>query len=408
LFIKIWNFLRGYVIIEVKGFSVERFVNQAIASGLIFWDLERDGGKFYAKVTRRDFFRAVSLCEKTGTHITALRFYGLPVLMRWAGTRPVLLGGAVAFVVGMVVITSFIWRIDIEGTARIDAADILAFLEANDTQIGTSRRAIHYRTVENMLMLEFEDIAWTSVSVSGTRLLVRITETICTEQLPAVDYEFQDIVATRDGVIVYMVTEAGEPKFRPGDVVHAGDVVVSGRLTLGSAEDGNLSYRYVAALSEVWARVYYTMEFEIPLTYYEKSFTGVYNRVYSITIGSRTFTLPFVIGPNQDFIYYETTTRHHRAALGADYPLPLALTRQNTYELTRHLRSRSEEVASHMAIELATRRIADEMQPDAEILEKQISFEMGERALLATVFLVTIQRIDQTQELTPEEIEMEE
>jgi similar to stage IV sporulation protein len=410
LFIKLWNFLWGYVKIEISGFSVERFINRAAALGLVFWDLQRlRGGKFAARLSRADFKRITVLSEKTGSIINVLSFHGLPYLLLRLRKRLFLVVGALVFIAGLITLTSFIWRIDIEGTDRIDPAEILSFLEQNDFAAGRFRHGLAYRDIENLLYLEFNDIAWVSFSVVGTRAVIRIIETI-EGDFAQDNGEIADIVAAKDGIIVYMATSAGKPLFRPGDVVAAGEVIVAGRLDVGTAEEGNLSHKYVRAEAAVWARVYYRMDFEIPLTYYERTFTGQSSWVYSIIIGSREMSLPLNFGAGRfntghDFRYYETVEIRRQASLGADYPLPLVHIRQTTYELTRHLRSRSIEQAEHLAIEFATRRINEEIGPDVDILTKEITFTEGERSLLAEVFLITIERIDKVQEIQAQEIQ---
>ncbi|MCL2575064.1 MAG: sporulation protein YqfD [Defluviitaleaceae bacterium] len=406
MFLKVWNFLAGYVKIEVSGFSVERFVSQAIAAGVIFWDMRRDGAKFYAHISRKHFSAAEFFAQKTGTKVAALGFYGLPQILTHLKRRLFLLIGGFLFAAGMVFLTSFVWRIDIEGTHRINYTDITAFLEQKGLYIGSFRYGFDYREIEDAMRLQFSDIAWVSFSITGTRAVVSIAESIVPTEiidtsLPA------DVVAVKDAIIVYIATTAGQPQFRAGDVVAAGETIVAGQLVLGSAEEGNLSYAYTHAISEVWGRVYYTMDFEIPLTYFEKTFTNRVSRGYTINIGNFSFDLPRIFR-GDDFVYYETIERRWQASIGENYPLPLSHTTTLQYELVRHLRNRSVDVAKDFAIEFANRRIAEEIGEDNEIVDKQIVFNEGERSLTAQVFLITIERIDQTQSIQPAQVIREE
>jgi similar to stage IV sporulation protein len=391
--------LRGYVKIEISGFSVERFLSRAIGEGAVFWDLQRLGGKFAAKVSRADFARIQILTQKTGSRVVAKSFHGLPYLLARLRKRLFLAIGGLVFIAGLVLLTSFIWQIDIEGTNRLNNAEILDFLAENDFALGRFRHGVVYRDIENLLLLEFEDMAWASVSIVGTRAVIRVVETIeaVGDSRFRGNDEFTDVVAAKDGVIVYMATSAGKPLFRPGDVVAAGEIVVASRLDVGTAEEGNLSHRYVRADAAVWARVYYRMNFEIPFAYYERSFTGRRAWTHSLSVGGRDFRIPLNFGAGDDFIYYETIESRRQARLGADYPLPLSRTQTTNYEIVRHLRTRTTEQAQALAIELATRRIAEEVGENVDILTKEISFAEGERELLAEVFLVTIERIDRIQ-----------
>ena len=40
MFLSVWNYLRGYVTIELSGFSVERFMNLASHKGIYLWDIK--------------------------------------------------------------------------------------------------------------------------------------------------------------------------------------------------------------------------------------------------------------------------------------------------------------------------------------------------------------------------------
>ncbi|MCL2854221.1 MAG: sporulation protein YqfD [Defluviitaleaceae bacterium] len=398
MFIKIWNFIAGYVKIEIAGFSVERFVSRAVDAGLTLRDLRRDGGKFYTTLSREDFLQALQLAEKTGTRVLPASFHGLPVIVAGLKKRPLLPIGALVFAAFMLVITSFIWRIDIEGAERVKPAEILTFLEGKGFAAGHTRHGISYREIENLILLEFDDIAWVSLSITGTRALIQVVETI---QHSPITHQFEglDIVAAKDGVVVHMATAAGTPLFAPGDVVAAGETIVTGRLNIETAEEGLIATRYIQADAQVWARVYYTMQFNIPLTYFEKSFTGQHKKVYSINMGGREFVLPHA---PHNFVYYEAVENHRQMAFGRNLPMPLATTVTTNYELTRNLRSRSPEAAQEMAQELAARRILEELGEDADIIEKQISFTQNYRDMAVEVFLTVIERIDKIQELIPE------
>jgi len=399
LFLKLWYFLVGYVKIEIAGFSVERFVSQATSRGAIFWDMQRLGAKFVAFVTKKDFARLEELSQKTGTKIVAKAVLGLPYMMLRLKKRILLVLGGILFVASLLLLTSFVWRIDIVGTQRIDNGEIMAFLEENGLAFGSLRRNIAYREIESALILEFSDIAHVSLNITGTRALLSITEAIATEEFLDTSQP-ADIVSKKDAVIVYMATTAGQPHFVPGDVVRAGDVVVGGRLVLGSAEEGNLSYAYTHAVSEVWGRVYYAMEIEIPLTYFEKTFTNRVSRGYTIQIGGGSFNLPRLFGEDGgDFLYYITIENHWQLQFGENLPLPFRRVATNQYELTRHLRTRSTDAAKDLAIEFANRRIYEELGAETEILDKQIVFSENERSLLAEVFLIAIERIDLLQPL---------
>ena len=381
--------------IYMSGFSVERLINRAAASGVVFWDVQRERAAICVKVSRWDYAKLQHIAERTGTKLKVARFVGLPTILARFKKRVVLLLGCVAFVAGLVVLTSFIWRIDVTGTQRLDADEILEYLEQNGFGIGTFRHGIAYRDVESLLMAQFSDIAWVSLVINGTAAHIRLVETI--EQPEILDLSTpMDIVAAKDGLIVQMATSLGTPLFVPGDVVRRGEVLVSGRLTIG-VEGEAITHEYVRARSEIWARLYYRINFEVPMVFYEKTFTGRARNVYSIIVGGHEFTLPH---RRHNFIYYEAITRHGQLSLGANYPLPVGYSTTENFELVRHLHRRTVEEAVALGEEMVLARITEELPEGALIVTQEVSFMEEEHAIIMEVFLITIERIDVEQAIT--------
>jgi len=378
----------------MSGFSVERLINQAAANGIVLWDVGRLQVAISVKVSRRDYAKLCDIAEKTGTKLKVARFVGLPTILGRFRKRVILLAGCVFFVVGLVILTSFIWRIDISGTQRIDADEMLDFLAENGFDIGTFRHGIAYRDVESMLMAQFPDIAWVSLVIEGTAAHIKLVETI--PQPEIVDLSTPtDIVAAKDGVILQMATSLGTPQFVPGDVVREGEVLVSGQLTIG-VEGEEITHEYVRAQSEIWARLHYNINFDIPLVFYEKTFTGRVQRVYSIMVGGHEFTLPH---GRHNFIYYETIAGHEQLGFGESYPLPLGYTVTETFELVRHLHRRTLEEAVAIGEELVAGRIAEELPEGAIIVTQEVRYLEQEHAVTMEVFLITIERIDKEREI---------
>jgi len=389
VFIKLWKFLRGYVRISISGFAIERLINQAAAAGVVFADLRRDGVCVDACVSRRDLSRAAAIAKRVGATLETKAHVGLPAVLARLKRRWVLLIGLAFFVAALLLLTSFIWRIDIIGNDRISTDDILSVLSENGFAIGTGTRGIVYRDVENALMAQFADIAWVGLDITGTRAVIRLVETIKRPEIIDVTTPM-DIVAAKDGIITYMATSLGTPMFRPGDVVRAGDVLVSGRLEIG-VEGEAITYEYIRATSVVWARLSYQISFEVPLVFYEKTFTGRTRSIYSIMIGEREITLPH---RQHDFIYYHVGFDNTQLSLGENLPMPLGYTVTTIHELDRRLSRRSFDEARLIGEEMVQSRIAEELAMDALIESMRIDFAEDDFALRVNVALVTTERID--------------
>jgi len=266
--------------------------------------------------------------------------------------------------------------------------------------VGVFRTNINYRDIEAALLSHFRaDIAFVSVSLHGTRAQVFLTETIPPPEI--IDYSIPaDIIAAKDGLIISIATSSGTPQVRPGDVVAAGDILVSGALNIGT-DDTGYQTQYVRASSAVIARMYYRITFEVPLNYHERIYTGNIVRNYSILISDNEFKMPFFNNAPQ-FSEYDHNTTNSQFSFGRNYPMPIHLITTHFREYTRELQTRTVEEAMHFGHEQLISYILQEFGEDIEIIQQDVDFIEGNNSIKVEVFLITIERIDQIRELSAE------
>ena len=69
LFLALWYYLRGYVMIKAKGFSAERFMNMAAYRGVYLWDIAQDGAGMTMNAPCGSLPLLQTCAEKTGCKI---------------------------------------------------------------------------------------------------------------------------------------------------------------------------------------------------------------------------------------------------------------------------------------------------------------------------------------------------
>ena len=400
MFLKIWNYLRGYVRISLSGFSVERFINMAAYRGVYFWDVcEHDGG-IAVKCSLAAFRSLRPHAKKTKSRIRIIERHGLPFIFHRYRKRRLLAAGALLFASALYFMASFVWLIEVEGNERLSNDEIISILDEAGLYIGALKAGIDYRDTEQALMSFFsEDIAFASVSIRGTRALITIHETILPPEI--VDYSIPaDIIAAKDGLIISIATARGRPLVRAGDVVAAGDVLVSGELRIAASDFDETLYtvEHVRADSRVMARMYYNLYIEVPFQFYEKIFTGNVSRNYGIIISDREYGIWTRL---PTFAAFDTIERDLRLSLGRNYPMPISLITTEFREYERVLSTRTLDDAMHFGIEQLTEQILHDFS-EAEIIRQEVSFFEGINAARVEVFLVTIERIDEIREIVVE------
>jgi len=384
-----WNFLQGYVAVEVTGASVERFLNMAAHRGIYIWDVSPVPGGAKIHCSLRGFRLLDDCAEKTKSSLKVVRSEGLPVIMQRYRRRKILLGGVAFFMVFLYVLSSFVWHIEIQGNERVAAEDILEFINERGLHVGAFKSFIDHRELTQQLLFEFSDISWADVHTQGTRSTIIIAETIPEQARISRDTPC-NIIAARDGLITSIVTAAGMPKVRQNDIVRQGDILVSGVLPLVDSEEVILVHSY----AEVWAKMYSQLTFSIPMTYSYKIFTGNEERHHSLRLLLFEMENLNLFHGRISFMNYDRIVSYIQPGAAGNYPLPLIWTTVTYREFVPEERQRSVEGAKALAERIVTERIIREFDFHADIIGKQIEFTELPDKLMVKALITTNQRID--------------
>ncbi|MCL2499364.1 MAG: sporulation protein YqfD [Defluviitaleaceae bacterium] len=392
MLLRLWNFLRGYVRVAVSGFSIERFINMVAYRGIFLWDVSRTDTGIEMNVSIRGFKMLRAYSRKTKCRTRIIKKIGLPFIIFRYRKRKLLLSGVLFFVLSLFALSSFIWRIDIIGTETLDHDDVRAFLTERGLSVGSFKYFIDNKTLSRELISRFAEIGFADIHTRGTRMAVLLAEAIPPQYL--IDRQTPThVIADRDGLITNITAGAGAPMARAGDIIQAGEMLVSGMLQIQSETEGP-AIIYVHAYAEVWARRYYSIEFAIPLFYQQRVFTGRTANRHGIQFlfgKKREFQFP---GTGNSFTDYDRIITRHQPGASGDYPLPFIWLTTHYAEFTLADRTRTMAQAYEMADRQLTTRILREFDLGIDIVEKRLIYEETTDALLVYALVITNERID--------------
>ncbi|OPZ63327.1 MAG: putative stage IV sporulation protein YqfD [Firmicutes bacterium ADurb.Bin506] len=220
----VWEWIRGYVIIVVTGGSVGEFLSKCMGRGIEFSDVGFIGPcSIIARVSIADYRCLVEAQRASSCRVQSLGRGGAPFLLQSVARRKTALVGTVAFFVVMLVLASFIWRIDVTGASEERALQIVGILESRGIVPRIRRRVVDCDAVRALLWTEVEGLAFVSVELHGVVLRVHIAEKDIIE-LPEGPV---DLVAAEDAVITNMIVLEGKAHASVGQSVARGDLLVS-------------------------------------------------------------------------------------------------------------------------------------------------------------------------------------
>jgi similar to stage IV sporulation protein len=114
------RYLKGYVLLEINGFFVEKFLNLCTNENILIWDIEKNGnGSVNLKMTIRAFKKIRRASYRTRTNVKILKKYGIKFFINNSKNRKGLAIGFILSFFMFVFLTSFIWSVDIKGNEKI-------------------------------------------------------------------------------------------------------------------------------------------------------------------------------------------------------------------------------------------------------------------------------------------------
>jgi similar to stage IV sporulation protein len=246
-------------------------------------------------------------------------------------------------------LSQFILTIQVTGNERVPTAVVLSQLRRSGVRVGVYGPGLDRKQIAQEALLELDDLAWMGINLHGTRLEVIVRETI--EPPERVDEDdFFDIVAETDGVILRIEPELGDEMVEKNSVVAAGDILISGTVTMEPPIYSDLPARYyqVHARGRVWAKTWRTLTAAIPLEAEVKAYTGAEQNRWFVEILGRSIE----IFGNSSFSggKYDKITTVWQARLPNGTPLPLTLRRE---------RQRAYETAQRTVDETAAREMLE-------------------------------------------------
>lgn len=284
------NYLQGYLKIRISGYSPERFLNLCKHKEIEMWGLEAKSNTYEMYMTVKGFRKLKPILRKTRTRITILERYGVPFFFYKYRKRKLFFCGMILCTIIIFMLSRFIWNIDIKGNQTITDEVVIEYLETTGVFHGMKRSKVNCEQIDTGIRKNFHEIIWVSASLEGSNIIIQVKENTDTFQVSQTEENPGDLIATAEGKIIEMVTRSGVPCVKEGDVVKAGDILVSGTVEVKNDAGEVVREDYKAADADVYAEVIIPYEDLCENIYQEKVYTNkrhkqVYLNLFGYHIG---------------------------------------------------------------------------------------------------------------------------
>lgn len=386
----LWNYFRGYVIIKIKGFSIERFLNLCLNKDINLSKLEEVNDGVICRISIKDVKLLKEISKKTGCKYKIIYKYGMPFFIFKNRKRKMFLIGAITFIALLYYFSSFIWTIQVTGNNQIDNNDILHFCEEKGLFLGAYKRKIDIKSIQSDLKNNFDTVSWVNIKIDGTKATISLSENI-QNQKTVENTSACDIIAKEKGVITEIVTRTGTPLVKSKDVVNKGDVLVSGELLLKEGEEIKGTYNTYAD-ADIKAKTEKEIKVSVPFEYYIKEYTENKKSTYTLLAFNKSFDFN-LLKTKISYENYDTIISRKQLKLSENFYLPFIIKKTSYKEYIPVKKTYCINEAKLYANKLITEKIIEEIDFSSDILDKQIIYEEIENQLVATAKITLIEDI---------------
>ena len=387
MFSPVWNYLKGYVIIKASGLSAGKFINMTSYYGIDLWDIKNDGKSYYIKADIKDADELKEISRRSGCRTEIIKYKGLPVLIRKVRKRKAYALGVLIFAVLLYFLSGFVWTVSVDGNYRVPTEDIKKFCEQNGIYPGALKKDINQTKAAEMIIANFKDISWASVSVKGTQAVISVAETI--PETKIIDNSYAcDIISDMDGIIENITVISGTPLVRTGDVVKKGDVLVSGRLEIKDGDEVK-GEKYVKAEAYIRAQTVHKLTLEVNLNQKSKQYTGrSAKRVEIEFLGQKK-----EFGLDAGYNNYDKELFSDLSLKIGDYKVPFSVRVYNIKEYETVLERITQEQAAEKARDYLEAKEEELFGIESYVTDEKISGEIQGDSFIYTAILTVSQKI---------------
>ncbi|MGL4799886.1 MAG: sporulation protein YqfD [Cellulosilyticaceae bacterium] len=395
MLLSIWYYLRGYVIVEVSGYTLDKFIRLVVSNHIFLWKVVERDGKLYMHTTIDGFKRMKPYAHKSRCRMKILKKKGLPFLSFRYRKRWLFGIGSLLFAIGLYTLCSFVWLVDVTGNDRLQTTDVIQVLSKEGYGVGKLKGSLDLRQAEKVLMNAYPEIVWVGIQFEGTKMVVQVSESVLKPPTKEKGAPC-DLVAKRDTLITYIVADTGMPKVKVGDTVKKGEVLISGSIPL---QDEQSSLYFTESRGVVKGKTGYSLKATMPLTKIHKVYENEVATSYRIKLFE---TVIPIYTSKKAYTTYDTLVTANQLRLTDMFPLPFYFEKVQKVPYKATYKEVTEEEAKDQLLGALYDELRSMLGKDAVILKQEMLYTEEDGQMLAELNVIVEESVSIRQPLTNE------
>lgn len=283
------------------------------------------------RIDASDWPKVERIVQSRADRVRLLRRDGLAHRLQALWHRPVLVVGLLALFLFTLWVPTRVFFVQVEGNTAIPAAQILDAAADCGLNFGAVRRDIRSEKIKNALLEALPELQWVGVNTYGCRAVLTVQERETVSEQGNETHSVSSIVAARDGIVRQITVLRGNGLCQAGQVVKAGEVLISGYTDCG------ICIQATDAAGEIYADTQRRLTAILPTQYAQRTTPTASTTGFSLLIGKKRINLW-----NNSGISARTCAKIYEEkylTLPGGFTLPIAICRQRCYNYAEQERT---------------------------------------------------------------------
>lgn len=337
------NKIESSVRVKITGKNVNNYLKRLIANKIDLIDLKYNShNEAVVTIKYSDYLKLKTIRSIYDVKIT--NTYGKLRIRNKLKRSYILLSSIILGIALIILLSNIIFSIEVIHTNKSVIELVGNELNKNGLKKYTFKKKYKdIKKIEDKILNDNKDkLEWISIEIVGTKYVVRIEERKIKNENN--DNIYQDIVASKSGVIKKIIALSGEKKYEIDNFVSKGDTIIKGSITKPNNE---VILTHASGL--VYAEVWYQISVEYPYQYKEEILTGNKKNIYYLKFINKRLEL-------FNFKKYKNFQKEPKILLYNSI-LPISLVKEKQYEVNIIDEIYTTEEVINKAITLAESRL---------------------------------------------------
>ena len=337
------NKIESSVRVKITGKNVNNYLKRLITNKIELIDLKYNShNEAVVTIKYSDYLKLKTVRSSYDVKVT--NTYGKLRIRNKMKRSYILLSSIILGIALIILLSNIIFSIEVIHTNKSVIELVGNELNKNGLKKYTFKKKYKdIKKIENKILNDNKDkLEWISIDIIGTKYVVRIEERKIKNENN--DNIYQDIVASKSGVIKKIIALSGEKKYETDNFVSKGDTIIKGSITKPNNE---VILTHASGL--VYAEVWYQISVEYPYQYKEEILTGNKKNIYYLKFINKRLEL-------FNFKKYKNFQKEPKILLYNSI-LPISLVKEKQYEVNIIDEIYTTEEVINKAITLAESRL---------------------------------------------------